>query len=950
MRRKLFTLVLCLIATIVSATAQTPPNNEIWYTTTDGKKADIIFFEIGYYNDASNTYSNGKGVIRASVPFTYYGFEYDTDSRAGFAICDEHLSTITLPNSVNQLYSLHYEYGDNNALYNKNLRSFECKYASADGRCLGQNGSIIAFAPAGLTHYSIPYGMSEIGENAFYGCTKLTSITIPDGITKIGYYAFKGCTSLSSITIPDGVKTIYNGAFADCKSLTNITIPESVTYVGWRVFDGCSSLTSFRGKFASKDGRCLIEDDGSLVAFAPAFLTTYAIPNGVRHIYGGFTGCSRLKSITIPESVTYVAPGTFEGCSNLKSFGGKLASEDGRCLIIDGKLVGFSSAGLTEYTIPDSVTEIGGAVFSGCNKLESIIIPNSVTKIGACAFQDCTSLTSFAIPESVIEIGYDAFKGCTSLSSITIPESVTHIGPSAFQGCTNLKSISLLGSDLYLEVGYWCKDTFSGCTNLTEIVVNCNLDYDYDDPKLFQEHKLTDITICSDVTKISRGMFSGATGRLTLNNSNAKAEWFEGCNFSEIIIGENVTKVDPAIFKGFQGKLTIKSSSINLNNLNLSAIEELIIDCKHIKQGLLSGTNISSVTIGESVEAIDVNAFDGCINLRKFSGKFATEDCKSLVVDGELVDVICANLTEYSIPDSVTEIGDMIFADCTSLQSITIPEGVTRIGMGAFENCSSLASITIPTSVTHIGTNVFASCHSLTSVTIPDGITSIEGHTFQNCYSLTSITIPESVTSIGYCVFYGCKSLTSINVPESVTSIGHFAFEGCSSLTNVTVANIYCYRYFNERGLNIRFGGSNSSTDGRCLIIDSELSIFIADELTEYAIPEGVTKIRSGVFYGCSNLTSIVMPNGVTHIGDNAFYGCSGVTSITIPEGVTQIGENALNCFNLTSLTCLAMTPPAIQLLGITEEAKIYVPKEAIKLYKDDPNWSRYAKQIKRIK
>lgn len=950
MRRKLFTLVLCLVAAIATTSAQTPPNNEIWYTTTDGKKADIIFLESGYCNDASNTYSNGKGVIRASNPFTYYGFKYDSDSCAGFAICDEHLSTITLPNSVNQLYSLHYEYVDNNALYNKNLRSFECKYASADGRCLGQNGRIIAFAPAGLTHYSIPYGMSEIGENAFYGCTKLTSITIPDGITKIGYDAFKGCTSLSSITIPDGVKTIDSGAFADCKSLTNITIPESVTYVGWRVFDGCSSLTSFRGKFASKDGRCLIGDDGSLVAFAPAFLTTYAIPNGVRHIYGGFTGCSRLTSITIPESVTYVDPGTFEGCSNLKSFGGKLASEDGRCLIIDGKLVGFSSAGLTEYTIPDGVTAIQGAVFSGCNKLESIIIPNSATKIGACAFQDCTSLTSFAIPESVIEIGYDAFKGCTSLSSITIPESVTHIGPSAFQGCTNLKSISLLGSDLYLEVGYWCKDTFSGCTNLTEIVVNCNLDYDYDDSKLFQEHKLTDITICSDVTKISRGMFSGATGRLTLNNSNAKAEWFEGCNFSEIIIGENVAKVDPAIFNGFKGKLTIKSSSVKLNNLNLSAIEELIIDCKHIKQGLLSGTNISSITIGESVEAIDVNAFDGCVNHRKFSGKFATENGKSLVVDGELVDVICANLTEYSIPDSVTEIGDMIFADCTSLQSITIPEGVTRIGTGAFENCSSLASITIPTSVTHIGTNVFASCHSLTSVTIPNGITSIEGHTFQNCHSLTSITIPESVTSIGYGAFYGCKSLNSINVPESVTSIEHFAFEGCSSLTNVTVANIYCYRYFKERGLNIRFGGSNSSADGRCLIIDGELSIFVADELTEYAIPEGVTKIRSGVFYGCSNLTSIVMPNSVTEIGESVFYGCSGVTSITIPEGVTQIGENALNCFNLTSLTCLAMTPPAIQLLGITEEAKIYVPKEAVKAYKQDPKWSIYKKQIKAIK
>ena len=947
MRRKLFTLVLFIIATIVSATAQTPPNNEIWYTTTDGKKANLVIQECEYV--ISNTYSNGKGVIRANKPFRYYGLDSYCDEVFGYAICDEHLNTISFPNSVAEFYFLHYQYGDNYALYKKNLRSFEGKYASVDGRCLGKNGSIIAFAPAGLTHYSIPYGMSEIGQEAFYGCTKLTSITIPDGVKKIdsgafadcksltsitipesvtyvGYNAFKGCTRLSNITIPDGVKAIDSWAFADCKSLTSITIPESVTYVGWRAFDGCSSLTSFRGKFASKDGRCLIID-GELVGFSAAGLTEYTIPDGVTAIQGAvFIGCNKLESIIIPNSVTKIGEDAFEGCSNLKSFGGKLASEDGRCLIIDGELVGFSAAGLTEYTIPDGVTAIQGAVFSGCNKLESIIIPNSVTKIGE-----------------------DAFAGCTSLTNITIPESVTYIGPSAFSGCTNLKSISLLGRDLSLYLEFWYQNIFLGCTNLTEIVLNCNLDYYYF-TELFQEQKLTDITICSDVTKISRGMFSGATGRLTLNNSNAKAEWFEGCNFSEIIIGENVTKVDPAIFNEFQGKLTIKSSLINLNNLNLSAIEELIIDCKHIKQGLLSGTNISSVTIGESVEAIDVNAFDSCVNHRKFSGKFATEDGKSLVVDGELVDVICANLTEYSIPDSVTEIGDMIFADCTSLQSITIPEGVTRIGIGAFENCSSLASITIPTSVTHIGTNVFASCRSLTSVTIPDGITSIEGYTFQNCHSLTSITIPESVTSIGYGAFYGCKSLTSINVPESVTSIGHFAFEGCSSLTDVTVANIYCYRYFKERGPNIRFGGSNSSADGRCLIIDNELSIFIADELTEYAIPEGVTKIRSGVFNGCSNLTSIVIPNSVIEIGESVFYGCSGVTSITIPEGVTQIGENALNCFNLTSLTCLAMTPPAIQLLGIPEEAKIYVPKKAIKLYKDDPNWSRYAKQIKRIK
>ena len=925
MRRKLFTLVLFLIATIMSATAQTPPNNEIWYTTTDGKKANLVILECEYV--ISNTYSNGKGVIRANRPFRYYGFDSFCDEVWGYAICDEHLSSISFPNSVEEFYLLHYHYGDNYALYKKNLRSFEGKYASADGRCLGKNGSIIAFAPAGLTHYSIPYGMSEIGQEAFYGCTKLTSVTIPEGITGIG-----------------------DEAFAGCQSLTSITIPESVTYIDWSAFDGCSSLTSFRGKFASKDGRCLIQDNGNLIAFAPAFLTKYTIPNGVKRICGGFSGCSRLTSITIPDgvtdigwnafdgcksltsitipkSVTSVGVGAFYGCSNLKSFGGKLASEDGKCLIINGKLLSFCAAGLTEYAIPDSVTEIGGEVFGGCSKLESIIIPNSVTKIEG-----------------------DAFAGCTSLTNITIPESVTYIGPSAFSGCTNLKSISLLGRDLRLDLEFWYQNTFLGCTNLTEIVLNCNFDYDYY-TELFQEQKLTDITICSDVTKISRGMFRGATGRLTLNNSNAKAEWFEGCNFSEIIIGENVTKVDPAIFNGFKGKLTIKSSSVKLNNLNLSDIKELVIDCKHIKQGLLSGTNISSITIGDGVERVDLNAFNGCVNHHKFSGKFATEDGKSLVVGGKLVDLINANLAEYSIPDDITEIGDMTFANCAVLQSITIPEGVTTIGKEAFAGCSKLKSVTIPNSTKSIGASAFSNCVTLRNITIPESVTTIGDGAFAGCSNLESIIIPNRIKNIGAYTFHNCYILRNITIPESVTTIGDGAFAGCRSLTNVTIANIYCYNFFTsiERELNLRFWGSNASTDGRCLIIYGELVIFIADGLTEYTIPQGVTKIRAKVFYGCSNLTSIVIPNGVTHIGDNAFYGCGGITSITIPESVTQIGDNALNCFNLTSLTSLAMTPPAIQFLGITKDAKIYVPKEAVKYYKKASGWNQYIKQIRRI-
>ena len=96
--------------------------------------------------------------------------------------------------------------------------------------------------------------------------------------------------------------------------------------------------------------------------------------------------------------------------------------------------------------------------------------------------------------------------------------------------------------------------------------------------------------------------------------------------------------------------------------------------------------------------------------------------------------------TNYTIPDSVTSIGDYAFYLCTSLTSITIPDGVTSIGEGAFQTCTSLSSITIPDGVTSIGRNAFFSCSRLTSITIPDGVTSIGQWTFAGCSSLTTVT------------------------------------------------------------------------------------------------------------------------------------------------------------------------------------------------------------------
>ncbi|WP_134339438.1 leucine-rich repeat domain-containing protein [Flavobacterium psychrophilum] len=123
----------------------------------------------------------------------------------------------------------------------------------------------------------------------------------------------------------------------------------------------------------------------------------------------------------------------------------------------------------------------------------------------------------------------------------------------------------------------------------------------------------------------------------------------------------------------------------------------------------------------------------------------------------------CSNLTSVSIPNSVTAIRDSTFENCTNLTSVTIGNSVASIGLGAFFLCNSLTSITIPNSVTSIGISAFGYCTNLTSVTIPNSVTNIKDGAFQNCTSLTSVTIPSSVTSIGNLAFYNCVALTTVN-------------------------------------------------------------------------------------------------------------------------------------------------------------------------------------------
>ena len=178
---------------------------------------------------------------------------------------------------------------------------------------------------------------------------------------------------------------------------------------------------------------------------------------------------------------------------------------------------------------------------------------------------------------------------------------------------------------------------------------------------------------------------------------------------------------------------------------------------------------LTSVVIPDSVTNISMPAFYACPLLSDINVSENNQYYKS--IDGNLYTKDGKNLIQYAMGKTDT--------------SFTIPDSVTSIGDWAFACCWNLTSVEIPCSVTSIGNSAFFGCNGFISVVIPNSVTSIAKEAFSNCNLLTSVVIGNSVTSIGDGAFYYCRSLTSILIPDSVTSIGDDAFAWCESLTSI---------------------------------------------------------------------------------------------------------------------------------------------------------------------
>jgi hypothetical protein len=309
--------------------------------------------------------------------------------------------------------------------------------------------------------------------------------------------------------------------------------------------------------------------------------------------------------------------------------------------------------------------------------------------------------------------------------------------------------------------------------------------------------------------------------------------------------------------------------------------------------------------------------------------------------------------TDYTIPDSVTEIGNLAF-NC-SLTSIVIPNSVINIRNRAFDTCEILTFVTIGNSVTNIGEEAFIACYNLISITLPPSVTRIGKGAFEACFSLIAIDVDENnpvYASENGILFNKAKTIliqypagkpgTDYVIPDSVTGIESKAFNGCN-LASITIPR-------------------NITSIGDMVFSDSDL-IFIV-------IPDSVTNIGNEAFRDCRHMASVVIPNSVTSIGNEAFWGCYSLTSVIVPDCITSIESGTFGyCCSLTSvvipgsvtnieyhafLCCEALVSvtnwnPIPQNVsdnifeGVDlSRATLYVPAGAVEAYQNAPVWKEF--------
>ena len=643
-----------------------------------------------------------------------------------------------------------------------------------------------------VTTENITVPVTMIDEQAFIDREKITQVNIPSTIESIGNLAFNGCISLTSFnvnsknanfcsengilfnkakttllqypsakadtdySIPDGVTKIEDWAFYDCNKLTVMTIPSSVATIGEYALNFCTGLTELfvHAKTPPTVGtNAFINVNLAIPVYVPAAsLDAYKAAN----IWQEFTKLQALVTEFTVDNLKYKVTDYIADEVELTGYATKPT----------GKL--DIPASVTYGSKTYSVTSIVEQAFDGCSAITEVTIPASVTSVGSDVFNGCSSLTQATIGDGLTEISTSMFTNCSALEKLVIGKGVTKIESFAFANCSNLKEITVLASNppsvasdrsfenvsrdipVYVPLealsAYKAASVWKGFTNLQPISTEFTVDN--------LKYNVTDLI--ANTVEITSGYGDGALNipaTVTYAGTEYKvtsigAEAFYDCSFTSVTIPDGVTIIKYGAFQNCT-ELTEVTFGNSITTIEYSAFYY----CLSLKQ----------VTIPKSVTNIGVNVFFYCTALTHINVDAANPAYSS--ENGVLFNKDKTTLlrypaakpgTTYTVPKSVTCIGESAFGQCTALKELTLSENVSKIESYAFEDFAAITKMTVlatvpPTAETsafkyfNLDTPVFVPAASLAVYKAADGW---KEFTNLQAISGTAIDIPSMLESI----------------------------------------------------------------------------------------------------------------------------------------------------------------------------------------------------------
>lgn len=754
-------------------------------------------------------------------------------------------------------------------------------------------------------------------------------VVVPEEVTDIGT-VFMNNTYIQKVILPEGITQLANYAFYNCTNLAEINIPANVTTIGNYCFDYCGSLST-----VIFEGTALTSIGNYSFAFTTS-LKAIDLPEGLTTINTAAFNASGIEEIVMPSTLSVIGDGAFYYALALRS----VTFNEGLENICREAFYGCSS--LKEIIIPDSVTSISrysvtsaGSTssnyytFAYCTSLERVVLGSNVTKIGKYTFYGCSSLKEIEWSGVTALYGY-AFAAC-GFEELTLPEQITFFNTYAFADNVNLKKVYYYSS---VSQNY----LFANCTSLETVAIKTDQAFTFSS------------TTFSGCTSLAAFYVDENNASFTvIDNFLVRTDTMEATAIPGILLTQEVVTIPegittfPAVFQNDTALKTVYLPS-TITSLpssafsNCSSLENVIFADNCALSAISASafnkcSSLKNIDLPDNITTISSTAF-------QYSGLISIELPIDLVTIGDRAFQSCLSLESVVFHDNVTTLGQQVFIYCSALKNVVLSNTLSSVNRGIFASCTSLETIELPDSLTVIGDSMFSGCSSLKYVKLPGEATSLGSSVFASCTSLETIDLPDTISSIGSLAFSE-TAIESITIPASVTSINTTAFSKAyklrefiveegnenfsvrdgilfSSETPYILPNVLCGddetwtvpEYFTSLPSQF-FAYKTAGT----VVIPSTVTemvssyLFKNSRIKEVIIETPFTEIHS-YMYNYSHLEKIVIPDSVTTIGNNAFSYCDALKEVIIPESVVSIGTTLFaNCNSINYLEIRSSCP-----------------------------------------